>query len=86
MAGDAGGGSGLFRPKIVSDGERADNTADFIYGSRLLLSCDLTAAARAAHGGTRQYRGGNARKKRDEKEKERETRKRETRVERVLQV
>lgn len=53
MAG--GGGGGYFARKSYRTGTvRADNTADFIYSSRLLLSCDLTAA-RA--NGARRYRG-----------------------------
>lgn len=50
----------LFRPenRIGRAPLRADNTADFIYGTRLLLSCDLTAARAHRYAGA-----GNARKK-----------------------
>lgn len=46
---------------------RADNTADFIYGSRLLLSCDLTGSTAArTHGNAAK----NAEKRGREREKE----------------
>lgn len=59
----ADGGSAYYaRKSYRTDAVRADNAADFIYGSRLLLSCDLTAAR--THGST----AGNA-----ERREERET-------------
>lgn len=57
----AGGGALSPENRIGRAPLRADNTADFIYGTRLLLSCDLTAArthtGASVRWGTREGRG-----------------------------
>lgn len=57
------GGVGYFVRKFDrSDAVLADNTADFIYGPRLLLSCDLTGSTHR-HPHTLDIPGINERKR-----------------------